>query len=144
MCEVPYRCLRFTIYYSSGGFKLIRMLPPNSISLVNCGQSPGLKNGLMRLWPLYLMYALWNAGFLCPASFKDKPGLMRHSAKVNSVIIFHLLSSGASRMVKKLCLVEIFFTVACLFPVSLTFKLPWLFNLVWKEVGCKEVEWIYW
>lgn len=33
---------------------------------------------------------------------------MSHSAKVNSVISFHLLSSGASRTVQKPCLVEIF------------------------------------
>lgn len=45
---------------------------------------------------------------MCPAGFKGKPGLMSHSAKVNSVISFHLLSSGASRTVKKPCLVEIF------------------------------------
>lgn len=34
------------------------------------------------------MYAFWNAGTVSPDGFKGKPGLMSHSAKVNSVIIF--------------------------------------------------------
>lgn len=46
MWDVLYCCLPFTIHYSSGLFKLIRMLPPNSISLGNCGQHHSHKNGL--------------------------------------------------------------------------------------------------
>ena len=64
------------------------------------------------------VYALWNAGSTCPASFKGKPGLMSHSVKANSVIIFHFLSSGATKMVKKSCLLEIFSRWLFISPVS--------------------------
>lgn len=55
------------------------------------------------------VYVLGSAGAVCPDGFSDKPGLMCHSAKVNS----HLLSCGARRTLRKLCLIEI--SVPCLF-----------------------------
>lgn len=55
---------------------------------------------------------------MCPAGFKGDLGLMSHSVKVNIVIIFHLLSSGASTMVEKPYVAEVF-SLCYLFLVSL-------------------------
>lgn len=81
------------------------MLPQHSISLLKCGQYPGQKNRL-SVCGCHMegsMHRLGSVGAVCPGCFSDKPGLMCHSAKVNS----HLVSRGARKTLKKLCLIVI-------------------------------------
>lgn len=89
-CDVPYRCLPFMVHYSSEWIPSIQMLPQNSISLLNCGQYPGHKNRRPES-----VAVTWRAPCPCCEVLglcfltvsNNKPGLMCHSAKVNS----HLL-----------------------------------------------------
>lgn len=101
------------------------------LSLLNCGHCHGHISQLADFVAIIRLHVHFVKCCVCVSCWfqgQALKGLMSHSAKVNSVIIFYLLSSGAREMVKKSCFVEIFslwLFISCIFELQ---RMPMTFH----------------